>query len=298
MKKRIYFVTVLTWIVEKALFNDEFKSRFRGIPLAVARTDLMREGRDCRVLSHQHKELELICMTAGCANFYIDTAHFHLVAGDVLIIPPYAIHRADAAVCDGGAWECLCFDLSLLHDTALCMGLENGTLAAKPHITTGIPSASALFSYAQSAFAAYEAQENGWELASTGSLLLFFATLKREGLLSVTNAAGRGNDFCTRVIEYISHHYSEPITSATLAAHLYMSPAYFCRIFKSNFSVCFADYLAAYRIEKAKALLTGEASTISEVANRVGFQGFSYFSKTFHKLCGCTPSEYKNRLSH
>ncbi len=276
------------------MFNDTFKGRFRGIPLAVARTDLINEGSDYRLLSHQHKELELICMTAGCADFYINAAHFHLRAGDVLIIPPYAIHRATASMQDGSAWECLCFDLSLLHDDALCTGLEDGKLTAKPHITADVPASAALLSYARSAFAAYEKQAPGWELEATGLILLFFSTLKREGLLSRTDAPGRGNDFCTRVIKFIAHHYSEPITSATLAAHLYMSPAYFCRLFKRNFGVRFADYLAAYRIEKAKALLAEKAS-ISEVATRTGFQSFSYFSKTFHKLCGYTPSEYKSR---
>ena len=147
---------------------------------------------------------------------------------------------------------------------------------------------------ARAAFAAYEEQANGWELEAQGQLLLLFSALKRCGLLSAAGARGRGNDFCTRVIKYISHHYSEAITSATLAAQLYMSPAYFCRLFKKNFGARFADYLAAYRIEKAKALLTAGLS-VSEVATRIGFQSFSYFSKTFHKLCGYTPSEYKSR---
>ena len=279
------------------MFNDTFKSRFCGIPLAVARADLIQENCDCCLLSHQHKEMELICMTAGCADFYINTAHFHVAAGDLLIIPPYAIHRATASMRDGGAWECLCFDLSLLHDAALCTGLEDGKLTAKPHITPGMSASASLFSYARSAFAAYEKQASGWDLEATGLLLLFFSTLKREGLLSCTGEAGRGNDFCTRVIKFIAHHYSEPITSAMLATQLYMSPAYFCRLFKKNFGTRFADYLVAYRIEKAKTMLLGEPSSISDVATRVGFQSFSYFSKTFHRLCGCTPSEYKKLKS-
>ena len=77
------------------MFKDEFKQRYTTIPFAIYRAycEFVVGG----VISHQHRETELIAMSQGEADFYIDGKLYRLKKGDVLIVPPYSIHRAETS---------------------------------------------------------------------------------------------------------------------------------------------------------------------------------------------------------
>ena len=50
------------------------------------------------------------------------------------------------------------------------------------------------------------------------------------------------------------------------------------------------------RIERAKALLTDPAWRIHEIAGQVGYNDVAHFSKSFKKITGKTPVEYRASL--
>ena len=55
------------------------------------------------------------------------------------------------------------------------------------------------------------------------------------------------------------------------------------------------NYLTRYRIHKAMELLRDCRVKVYEVAERVGYRDITYFSATFKKLAGMSPSEYQDR---
>jgi len=55
-----------------------------------------------------------------------------------------------------------------------------------------------------------------------------------------------------------------------------------------------SEFIRNYRLQKAADLLKNTDLNISEVAYRVGFESPSYFSKCFHEMFNCTPSEFIN----
>ena len=73
------------------MFKEEFKERYTTIPFAFYRAERSAEHRE--VITHYHREIELIAMTKGSAEFYIQSKGYSLQEGDVFIIPPYALHR-------------------------------------------------------------------------------------------------------------------------------------------------------------------------------------------------------------
>ena len=97
------------------------------------------------------------------------------------------------------------------------------------------------------------------------------------------------------MLEYVKEHFDEQITSTTAAEHLHLNNSYFCRLFKRDFGCCFAEYLTSYRIERSKMLLNKTDDSISEVAIKCGFNGFSYFSKIFKSTVGIKPSQYRKK---
>jgi AraC family transcriptional regulator len=95
------------------------------------------------------------------------------------------------------------------------------------------------------------------------------------------------------VVDYIEEHLAEPISLASLAQLVRLSPHYFCRAFKQSFGMPPHRYHNNRRIERAKALLARPVSSVTNVGFTVGFGETSSFSAAFRKTTGCTPTAYR-----
>jgi two-component system response regulator YesN len=90
--------------------------------------------------------------------------------------------------------------------------------------------------------------------------------------------------------------HDESLTINTIAQHMYLTPTYLCMIFKNKTQKTINEYITDIRIEKAKQLLKEEKIKLHEVANRVGYQSPNHFAKTFKKMIGMNPSDFRKRL--
>ncbi len=272
--------------------SDGFRSRYTTIPLATYKNETKEAG---VCYSHYHKEIELITVTEGEMDFYIGTDCYKMKAGEVLLIPPYCVHRSISYL--GASHECVCFDASLLWDEGLRRDLERGALTVNSHLSKDMSYTPDVYACARAVFRAHEMQHAGWEMIAIGNLSVMFGILCENAFFVKSAVADPEQAVVKRVMEYIKEHFSEPITSGTVAETLYLNNSYFCRLFKKSFGCCFTDFLVEYRIEQAKFYLSGSDRSISEIASLVGFNSFSYFSKTFRSLVGSTPSEYRSSLA-
>ena len=272
------------------MFKDDFKERYTTIPFAIyrARCEFMGGG----VISHQHREIELIAMCEGAANFYVDGTLYKIEKGDVLIIPPYAIHRAETSD-ELTSYNCICFDLAMLWDKELVLGLTNHTQSVKHLISNDDTASHVIRECVERACVACEMEKSGWEMDAIGNMSLIFSALKGGGYVSEAEASRARNTFAQRVMDYISDNYSEQLTSTRVADALYMNNSYFCRLFKKTFGCCFSDYLLAYRLEKAKTLLINTNFSITEISFNTGFNSCSYFGKTFRERFSLSPLSYR-----
>ena len=276
------------------MIEEGFKSRFKydgTIPFAFYKQQSCPAP--ITLIPHQHKEIELISMTKGTAEFYIDTALYKLNAGDLLVIPPYCLHRANVRA--DTSYDCICFDLSLLWDGELTEGLEKGQLTVRGALPSSLTASARLNELVKSAIKVREEQARGWEMSVIGSLSLLFGNLKQMDFFTKSEKPYSEHLFERSVLEYVSEHFSEPVTSNTAAGEMYLNNSYFCRLFKKRFGCCFTEYLLEYRIEKAKFYLQNSRKTISDIASETGFNSFSYFSKMFKRYTGITPTQYIKR---
>ena len=92
---------------------------------------------------------------------------------------------------------------------------------------------------------------------------------------------------------YIAEHYHEPLQLAEVAKTLYLSTAYFSRLFKEKTGETFSDYLAGCRIERARQLLSTTDLSIAEVSAAIGYQEANSFSRLFKTRTGQSPSDYR-----
>lgn len=94
-------------------------------------------------------------------------------------------------------------------------------------------------------------------------------------------------------IVYINEHFSENITLGSVANSVFLSHAYFSRLFKSETGMTFSEYLNYVRVEESKKYLFDLEYNISEIATMVGFSDQSYYTKVFKKREGISPGQYR-----
>ena len=87
------------------------------------------------------------------------------------------------------------------------------------------------------------------------------------------------------------------LSVSRLASEAGVSEAYFRREFKKCFGISPINYIRSVRIENSRLMLKSGLYQISEIATECGFDSISYFSATFKKLCGITPSQYATEKS-
>jgi len=98
-----------------------------------------------------------------------------------------------------------------------------------------------------------------------------------------------------RAMAYLHEHYAEPISLEETANYVGASKEYLSRCFHQETGVTLVSYLNRYRVDRAKQLLKGNATSIAEVALDVGFSSPSYFSRVFRQEVGMSPSAYRKR---
>ncbi len=94
-------------------------------------------------------------------------------------------------------------------------------------------------------------------------------------------------------IIYIRDNIREKISVDSLAQMSGMSKYHFIREFKRITHYTPVMYINIVRIEMARRLITEKKLSVGEVSERCGFENLSYFTKTFKKYTGVTPSEMR-----
>jgi len=94
-------------------------------------------------------------------------------------------------------------------------------------------------------------------------------------------------------VRFMMENYHLPgITNDQLAKLCDISTVYFRKCFESVYGVSPIRYLHNYRTQKAKDILSSDFSSISQVAQSVGYSNVYHFSKMFHLYTGQSPSHY------
>jgi two-component system response regulator YesN len=75
-----------------------------------------------------------------------------------------------------------------------------------------------------------------------------------------------------------------------------MNAEYLSRLFKKTTGSNFVDYLTDYRIARAMEFMQGTSCKNYEIAKRVGYEDYRYFSQIFKKKTGMTIGEYRTGL--
>ena len=107
---------------------------------------------------------------------------------------------------------------------------------------------------------------------------------------------GATSRYVLATMDYIGKNFAQPdISVGTAAASLGISEGHLSHLFKKETGHTVLGYLTRCRISRAMELLKDCRFRVYEVAEQVGYRDIAYFSNTFKRLTGMTPSEYQLR---
>jgi AraC-like DNA-binding protein len=99
-----------------------------------------------------------------------------------------------------------------------------------------------------------------------------------------------------RALAELQHRLNEPCRTREMARSAGVSEQYFCKLFKRTTGATFTDYLTRARVDRAEQLLRNPARKVTDIAHAVGFQSLSQFNRSFKRVVGKTPSDYRRAL--
>ena len=130
-------------------------------------------------------------------------------------------------------------------------------------------------------------------------LLIWQALYAGENIPENTPAASKGKTSSSPAVlaghakKYLERNFASPLHLEDLAEHLGISKYHLSRLFHTATGFSFREYLSIIRLQEAKKLLADERSSISEIAQKCGFDNGNYFSKVFRSKFGISPGKFR-----
>lgn len=103
------------------------------------------------------------------------------------------------------------------------------------------------------------------------------------------------HDIVSKAKYFVNQHLSEELSVSLIAESQFVSPNYFSRLFKRITGEGCNEYIVRKRMEKARMLLETTNFNAGKIAKMVGYHDSNYFSITFKKHFGMSPTFYRNK---
>jgi AraC-like DNA-binding protein len=131
---------------------------------------------------------------------------------------------------------------------------------------------------------------------ATVQLLNFFA--KQLSAMSNQIVVEQENSeppIVTKARQFIAQNKTDILSLGAVAKAAGASVFHFCKVFHKTTGLKFTDYVARVRLEDARTRLLNPNRRVSEVAYDVGFQSLTQFNRTFRRMFGQSPTEYRDK---
>ena len=97
--------------------------------------------------------------------------------------------------------------------------------------------------------------------------------------------------------DWLADHYAKPSPVAEMIARSGLAERTFVRRFARATGLTPLDYIHALRLEEAKQMLETGPQPVEAIAEDVGYEDPSFFSRLFRRKVGLTPAQYRRRFA-
>lgn len=251
---------------------------------------------------HCHDFDEIVVVLEGSAIHRINGKRYIISAGDIFFIKSYDMHYFSDIN------KLYVFNIGFKGDffekykelTKNIAGFKSffipdksmDSIKSKIHLNT--KELSEITEILKSLSKEYETKKSGCELMVTSyffQLIIFICRIYEKKFhnqfLIYKSYEG--------AVSYIENNYAERITLKDLCKIAGVTPNALINFFRKNFGMTPVEYINSIRLNKACELLRKKHYNITYIATETGFLDTSYFSRSFKKYLGLTPSSYRKK---
>lgn len=238
---------------------------------------------------HAHGHAELCLMLEGQCVFSLDHAAAVLRPGDLVVCPAGHPH-AEAFVRKSDpyrlVWWSLNADEPTLHVTRYT---RRGGFAMDHRMSLATLPAEARQRLATLRDLAAGPAAPDLESMREAMLTLTLA-LYRRALDGGEKQLDTRAQLVRRAAEFVKSHAREPLTLASVARAVHVSPNYLTGLFRSETGTSLGQFILQERMASAQELLRQPGASVKAVALELGFADPFTFSRAFKRVTGRAPS--------
>ena len=101
--------------------------------------------------------------------------------------------------------------------------------------------------------------------------------------------------FSNLVIHYMHENVQRHLSLDHIAKHFHYSPSHFSMLFRKETGISPITYFIRLKIQKACQYIELTNMKLSDIASVLGFEDAAYFTRTFIKVMGMTPTQYREQ---
>lgn len=254
---------------------------------------------------HRHDVMELLVFLDGDCEFFCEGKTYSLEKGDVVVIPPYAVHQATVKNFEGYERIIISISEHLLDD------FISSSPAMKENIVYQKTQGSYVLHLHSKKFQAILAllqelnpkitNESDYFSFSTNYLLfqcvqIIFDPASSKPSLNNNNELDRR---LLAILEHIELHLTESdLSLVSVSHHFHLNKYYFSHYFTKNMNLSFYRYVSLKRLSYAVTMIKENQISIEKIALKCGFLDYSSFYRLFKKEYNLSPKklqkEYKS----
>lgn len=245
---------------------------------------------------HEHDYIELFFLKSGSCIYSVNSRPYRLKSGDMYIAAPGDSHSTRYE----GLSPCTRFAVYFRPEA-----LDRAFWEQNPGILDNLLRSGKVIlpedvkDYAAVLLQLMLNENNIPDEYSEKLIVLHMKTLllnlQRSGIFlydEIKSAEGVSSDIedCLR---FIAQNFAKPLTLASVARQVNLSPSYLSQKFKENTGLTFKEYINFIRIKQACQMLLTTDDSITKIALNCGFNSSNYFKDCFKRICKTPPSVFR-----
>lgn len=263
-----------------------------------------------KVSMHNHECFEIVYVEQGFAMHRAGETSSLLIPGDVLLLPPWISHEYWKSI-NNHVYNCMFYteilndDLTQLVELPLLDLLFNITQNEGKE-SDGYIKFHVMPSIRQEALGILKTMErelafrlDGWKLRSKSLLVEFLVLLSRSYTGKIKSSSEKKSGYAQPIfdiLQALESSIEQKLSIEQLANRAGFSSEHFSRTFKKITGLSPSTYMLTMKVAAAAEKLLITDSSITQIAESVGFTDLNYFSRVFKQETGKTPSDFRRVL--
>lgn len=253
---------------------------------------------------HFHEQYELVYVSSGSIIYKIENKIYKLKKGDFALIPPYVVHITEKNT----ELEMYIINFTKTYiERQLNQVATDNILSSLSnlvyHSNKNIPYISDNNRFIiRQICSEYERDENSDDnLMCAYLLFVLLQSIAKYSKADSTSETISKNitkkTLINSILEYTDLHYAQITNLDDIAKEFFISKAHLCKLFKKEIGCTAIQHLTNLKIKNAIELFKSTNYSAKKIAESVGFESNTYFSKVFKEKTGYAPSVYRDMIS-